>query len=1272
MSTSPVKGKSTASKQQPNLLDQIGKAWNDLMGGKKAAVPRAPVRTQSPQVRPTPTKAPPKTPPAPKKDTSLGSASSNNAARPPATNQVNTAPKPSVRSGDIKPVTARAPVQQKTAPANAPDQKPVVAPTTAQRPAVAPSTVKQAAAAPKEVYGPAAPSLASAEKRVSDYSKFYDKEATGKSNLQKSMDWSRKAFNEGYGDDMFKNNGKSAKALADVKAQLKSGKITEAQATSASSSILANFERERIRVTGAQANNAEIGKGVQGAGRVVTVAGAAIGGTIVAGPVGGIAAATVVGSAYDAATKLDQGSARFSHQFDVSNSVGGVTARMIKGEKVNNGDWARGVAGSGMDGISGAFAGGGMLSAKAAQTALLTAATQTGAKVTLTEMAKAAALSNLKTTLVQTAATTGYKTLTIMCDGSLSAKEQSKQVKDNVKQTAKQLLPNLAFGAVSSFAGVKVQLPNKVADGAVQYGMDVASNGLQKSLENVMAGKGAGLSTEDMASVATQSAGGTLNNVVQRVPHGQRGGGSDVPTAQPRMTQTSTLTGRTSTGQTVKLRPVGNSNRTSASIKPLPKNVRSAVAEARASKNPDASVQESKTSMEQIQAQIQKDMSHPQFQAHLEKSNSPAEVQRQNKAIDAMRAAGVPTASLIRPDQPLDVSKWNLPMGEVVLGKKPATDPALDMSKLNLPASQGASGTRPTSGAALDVSKWNLPMGEVVFGKQAVPGPVLPGLGVNFARKSGALVSQQAADPLTGQIIRIGPDGKLSVNNSLAPKNITAETPVRPEVEPPTVKALERAGFTRGGMNFALNFLDHKSTVDIWYQKPKTQTGKVESPSTEVKANYAKVIAEIMRDAVSNTANIRNSEDFGQFVAEKLNNKLPKSVGWAVKIVPPPSTLGAKDLGANLGSYIEIGNLQGAISSGAVLYDPNARIGRQYSLNTQLNAEGNTVMAKPLEITVGKRASISPFSIPYFPKVLGLGLNIGQSQEIKVPLAGEVNTSLLRSINRALNSPLSMQMWHDAGSDGYRQVRQVNFSLPNTLAREGSHRLPAGWSSIHDQLVPESKRDNDSKWASYTSGVLSWGSPALFGLSVRAGIRIERVEPVASQASGPSPIRHSSSLERQTPVPSLSTEPVSAEPFTFMSHKEGSPLIEVISSDVTNIRASGARILPEVKGTLLGGRQANVPMVGSVLNALNNYPVTSRDIGPIIQFVQSLKPLNATRREADAHVYQLVKDHPMGQPLSSEKQANLRAFIHWYTTYETPPRSGGFGSNRRLSQGGAD
>jgi hypothetical protein len=41
MSTSPVRGKPPAAKSWPNLLDQIGKAWNELTAGKKpAAAPR--------------------------------------------------------------------------------------------------------------------------------------------------------------------------------------------------------------------------------------------------------------------------------------------------------------------------------------------------------------------------------------------------------------------------------------------------------------------------------------------------------------------------------------------------------------------------------------------------------------------------------------------------------------------------------------------------------------------------------------------------------------------------------------------------------------------------------------------------------------------------------------------------------------------------------------------------------------------------------------------------------------------------------------------------------------------------------------------------------------------------------------------------------------------------------------------------------------------------------------------------------------------------------
>jgi hypothetical protein len=40
MTVPGIKPKPSAAKQQPNLLDQIGKAWNDLMGGKKVATPR--------------------------------------------------------------------------------------------------------------------------------------------------------------------------------------------------------------------------------------------------------------------------------------------------------------------------------------------------------------------------------------------------------------------------------------------------------------------------------------------------------------------------------------------------------------------------------------------------------------------------------------------------------------------------------------------------------------------------------------------------------------------------------------------------------------------------------------------------------------------------------------------------------------------------------------------------------------------------------------------------------------------------------------------------------------------------------------------------------------------------------------------------------------------------------------------------------------------------------------------------------------------------------
>jgi serine/threonine protein phosphatase 1 len=463
----------------------------------------------------------------------------NDATKPPAANAATLPKKLAVDAGRKKVVKPDAQASQppavRSAPRGTPDAQRTLPRATAQRErtdaaaavkprtqgdevrakdggktARKPSTVKQ------EVYGPVAPTLADAKQRVAAYSKFYEKEAQSKAGVQKAMDWTRQAFNEGYGDDMFKNNGKTMAQINDVDARVKSGMLTKAQGDSLSVTILSKFERERARVTMEQGRNAEFGKGAQAAGRVVTVAGSAIGGTIVAGPAGGIGAAMLAGSAYDAATRLDQGSKRFSAQFDVSNSLGGLAARKIKGENVNGGDLARATAGTGMDALNGAFAGGGMLRSQAAQAAVKLAATKAGTQATLTQLAKAAAVSNMKTTLVQTGATTGAQTLITAGDGSLTHDQKVDKVGKHLTQTGKQLIPNVLFSGAGSFAGVKLQVPNKLADVTAQYGMDVVSNGVQKSLENVIDKKGPGLSAEDWGGVFAQGAGGAVQNIAQR------------------------------------------------------------------------------------------------------------------------------------------------------------------------------------------------------------------------------------------------------------------------------------------------------------------------------------------------------------------------------------------------------------------------------------------------------------------------------------------------------------------------------------------------------------------------------------------------------------------------------------------------------------------------------------------------------------------------------------------------------------------------------------
>jgi hypothetical protein len=355
------------------------------------------------------------------------------------------------------------------------------------------------------------------DKRLNDYEKQYKQKAEGKAGVQKAMDWFRKGFNAGYGDDQFKNIGESKRELASIQSDLKSNKLTQAQAEQKSAALLKRFGTEEARVTKAQGENAKVGKVVQETGRVVVVAGVGVTTTVATGnPLIGFAAASGAGSIYDAVGKSTEGSNKqIAPRVDASNSLGGVAASAFKGEKINGGDIARATLGTVMDGTNGAFAGQGALSARAAQAALKAGGTQ----VSRLTLAGAVARTNTVNTLQHTAAVTTLKTAGIYGDGSLTGQQQNQLAKDNLTQTLKGLPTQLAAGMASSYLGMGGQIKsNKVLDAAVQYGGATVINAAQTSVNNKLVGKGFRLSNADIAAIGVQGAGSVIQNVAQRQP----------------------------------------------------------------------------------------------------------------------------------------------------------------------------------------------------------------------------------------------------------------------------------------------------------------------------------------------------------------------------------------------------------------------------------------------------------------------------------------------------------------------------------------------------------------------------------------------------------------------------------------------------------------------------------------------------------------------------------------------------------------------------------
>ncbi len=362
--------------------------------------------------------------------------------------------------------------------------------------------------------------IETATKNLDAFSKSYDKEVEGKAGIQKAMDFGRKAFNGGYGDDQLKNIGQTREDLSELHEKLALGQIDAAGAAKELKSINSRFSAEASRVTDAQAHNAKVGEVVHGTGRVavVTLTGLAATGASGGNVFVGYAAAVGAGSVYDAATVADQGKGKIAPKLDGDKSIGGVAVSALKGEEKTAADWIKGSVGSVADGVNGAFAGQGMVSSKVAQLTVQQAAAQGGGQATQMALGTAAAKAGTLTSVAQTGANFGVSSVGTALDPTLTRTQKEQAIGQNAVETVKHMPADLVIGAASSHLGVSGQLNNKALDAVAQTAMEATTNVGQASVDNAIDGKGFGVSNLDLVAAALQTAPGTVQNLAQRAP----------------------------------------------------------------------------------------------------------------------------------------------------------------------------------------------------------------------------------------------------------------------------------------------------------------------------------------------------------------------------------------------------------------------------------------------------------------------------------------------------------------------------------------------------------------------------------------------------------------------------------------------------------------------------------------------------------------------------------------------------------------------------------
>jgi hypothetical protein len=299
--------------------------------------------------------------------------------------------------------------------------------------------------------------FAAFDAEVDEFANDYRAQADGKAGIQKGMDSVRSLFNrgadgKGYGDDQFKNIADTQHGLDQLQADVQSGRLSGQEAQQALAQLRQRFRGEADRVEQAQAGNARVGQAVHGAGRIAAVTAAGIAGTVAGGGggnvVAGAAAAVAAGSAYDALTvgagaadkKLGNGrNAALAPSLNTDQSVGGLAAGALAGQKVEAKDIVHAGVGTALDAVSGFGAGQGV---KAARTGI--AAAQ-GTR----QVAQAAATASVKTGLQQSAATLGVQTAGTAIDPSLNAEQKSTQIVQQGMDAVTQLPGQIVFRPAS-------------------------------------------------------------------------------------------------------------------------------------------------------------------------------------------------------------------------------------------------------------------------------------------------------------------------------------------------------------------------------------------------------------------------------------------------------------------------------------------------------------------------------------------------------------------------------------------------------------------------------------------------------------------------------------------------------------------------------------------------------------------------------------------------------------------------------------------------------